>query len=227
MRFLFSISFVLLFSVVAFSQNSPVPSQVESWNEIQFIVPLKQGKDAKEKTIDKVTATFNGVTRIGRRSVDFLDNRVGAALDFRVNHFFTVNTATFYRRDEFVKNVYHYETRLIAGGTLSDTFHKLTLRSRTAYEHRFRNSRADLNVFRQRFQAIYPLKYHGKELFSPFVTEEGFYDLRAKNWFRNEFYVGVSRHLNPQTTLDIAFIHNDTRPVNVNGLNLVLKIRLK
>ena len=47
------------------------------------------------------------------------------------------------------------------------------------------------------------------------------------SYINDEFFIGITRRLNKQTTLDIAYIRNDTRPTNVNGLNLVLKIRLR
>lgn len=227
MRLLFSVFFVLLFTFTTFSQTTRLPTEFESWNEVQLIAPLRQGKDAKGKNIDKITATFNSVFRLGRKDIDFLDNRVGAALDFRVNRYFSLTAATLYRWDENVKNVRRYETRFDTGGSFSETFRKFTFRARSLYEHRFRNSRADLNAYRQRIQANRPIKYQGKELFTPFISEEGYYDLRTKKWFRNEFYIGITRKLNKKVSLDIAFVHTDTRPTNVNALNLVLKYKLK
>ena len=227
MRLFIIISMILVFAGYTFPQTAPLPSAFQSWNEVQLIVPLKQGIDAKGKSIDKVTATFFGTFRIGRSSFDFLDNRVGTLLDFRLYRHFSLTTGTLYRRDELVKNAPHYETRVLGGGTFFDTRHNFTFRDRNLYEHRFRNSRADLNVYRQRIQAIYSVKRGGKELFAPFIIDEGFYDLKLKTWFRNEFYAGITRKFTKQTSLDIAYIRNDTRPTNVNGLSLILKIKLR
>ncbi|MDQ2746905.1 MAG: DUF2490 domain-containing protein [Acidobacteriota bacterium] len=227
MRSFIIISIVLIFAAAVYPQTAHIPSEFESWNEVQLIAPVKHGKDAKGKTIEKLTVTFNGVSRIGRSSFDFLDDRVGAALDYRVNRHFSLTTATLYRREELVKKSPHFETRIFGGGTVFATKHNFTVRDRNAYEHRFRNSRADLNVYRQKIQASYSFKRNGKELFAPFVADEGFYNLKLKTWFRNEFYAGITRKLSKQTSLDIAYIRTDTRPVNVNGLNLILKIKLR
>ncbi|MGI8786583.1 MAG: DUF2490 domain-containing protein [Pyrinomonadaceae bacterium] len=221
------IAVIFLSSTAAFAQSAPLPSEFQSWNELQLILPLARGKDVKGKTIDKITATFNGTLRIGRNNLDFLDNRLGATIDFRVNRHLSLTTATLYRKDKLVKNVRRYETRFNVGGTFSETLHNFTFRDRNLYEHRFRNSRSDLNVYRQRFQASYSWKRNKKEIFAPFISEEGFYDLKLNTWFRNEFYAGISHRLNRKTAIDIAYVRTDTRPVNVNGLNVILKIKLR
>ncbi len=227
MRLLFVLPIIFLYSAVAFPQTAPLPSGFQSWNEVQMILPLVRGKDAKGKTIDKLTATFNGILRIGRSNLDFLDNRTGVAIDFRVNRHLILLTNVLYRKDELVPNVRRFETRLDVGATVFKTWRDFSFRDRNMFEHRFRNGRIDTNLYRQRIQVSHPLKYNKKEIFSPFISEEGYYDLQAKTWIRNEFYAGITRRLNKQITIDIAYLRSDTRPVNVNGISLNLKIRLR
>jgi hypothetical protein len=218
---------VFLFSNTAFSQTSPLPSQFQSWNEVQLILPLVSAKDAKGKSFDKITATFNGVLRIGRRNLDFLDNRAGTTVDFRVNRHLSLLTGILYRKDELVKNRRRYETRLNVGATFFGAWRGFAFRDRNMFEHRFRNSRNDLDLYRQRVQVSYPLKFKRKEPFSPFISEEGYYDLRLRKWIQNEFFAGVTRKLTHKTSIDLAYIHLDAQPVNVNGISIGLKIRLR
>jgi hypothetical protein len=194
---------------------------------VQLIVPLKRGKDAKGKSIDKITATFSGILRIGRSNWDFLDNRYGVTLDFRVNKFLTLMTSSLYRKDELVKNRRRYETRLDFGFVLSKTWKKLTFRDRNLYEHRFRNSRADLNLYRNRFVVSYPVRHKDKELFSPFISNEGYFEFKTKKWLQNEFFAGISRKLTSRITLDLAYVRNELAPINVNGFSTSLKIKLR
>lgn len=227
MRLFIILSIIFLVSTAARSQTAPLPSEYQSWNEVQIILPLVRGKDAKGKTIDKVTATFNGILRIGRSNLDFLDNRTGVAMDFRVNRHLAFLTNILYRKDELVPNVRRFETRLDVGATFFKTWRGITFRDRNMFEHRFRNGRADLNLYRQRFQVSHPIKFEKKEIFSPFISEEGYYDLQAKTWIQNEFYAGITRRLNKRASIDIAYIRNDSRPTNVNGISLNLKIKLR
>jgi Protein of unknown function (DUF2490) len=215
-----------LFSQTVFSQT-PLESKFQSWNEIQLILPVLRGKDSKGKSFDRVTATFGGILRIGRKNLDFIDNRISTALDFRVNKYFSLLTSVLYRKDELTKNRRNYETRLDFGFTVAKTLKNFTFKDRNEYEHRFRNSRADTNLYRNRLQVSYPIKYKKKELFSPFISEEGYYDLKTKIWVQNEFFAGITRKLTPKISLDLAYIRVDGRPVNVNGFSLGLKIKLR
>ena len=215
-------------SATAALSQTPQPGSVfQSWNEVQLIVPVVRSKDAKGKTVNRVTATFNGIFRLGRKDVDLVDRRMGVMFDFRVNKYLSVITGALYRKDEIVKNAPHTETRLDFGAILSKTWHDFLFRDRNMYEHRFRNGRSDTNLYRQRIQISHPVKHAGKVLFSPFISEEGYYDLGARSWVQNEFYAGISRSINRMTSIDIAYLHNASKPANVNGLSLNLKITLK
>jgi hypothetical protein len=226
-KFLAPIVFsLLLFSQTSFSQTS-LPSEFQSWNEVQLILPLVRGKDARKKTIDKLTATFTGNLRIGRKNLDFLDNRISATLDFRVNKYFGLMTSILYRKDELIKNRRSYETRLDVGFVVSKTWKNFTFKNRNMFEHRFRNSRVDANLYRNRIIVSYPIRIREKEIFSPFISEEGYFELKLKKWVQNEFFAGISRKLSPKITLDLAYIRNDALPVNVNGFATSLKIKLR
>ncbi|MBS1793780.1 MAG: DUF2490 domain-containing protein [Acidobacteria bacterium] len=218
---------LLLCQKPAFTQTAPLESKFQSWNEIQLILPLVRGKDKKGKAFDRITATFGGIVRIGRENLDLIDNRISTTLDFRVNKYFSLMTSVLYRKDELVKNRHNYETRVDFGFVVSKTVRKMSFKDRNEYEHRFRNSRLDTNLYRNRLQVSYPLTYKKKELFSPFISEEGYFDLKTHKWVQNEFFAGISRKLTSKITLELAYIRNDSAPVNVNGFSTNLKIRLR
>lgn len=227
MRILILFSIVLLHFRGAAAQTAPLASEFQSWNEIQLVLPLAAGKDAKGASYDRTTLVLNGIARFGRNDLDFIDSRAGASIDFRVNKLLTLTTNFLYRRDEVVKNVRRYETRLGGGAVLSKTFGGVSVRNRSLFEHQFRHGRSDTNLYRNRTQINRPLKYKNKEIFTPFVSEEGYYDFVLKRWSRNEFYAGITRKINPKIAVDIAYIRLDTQPINVNGLSLTLRVRLK
>lgn len=222
-------AFFLILTFVNFvaGQTSAPKSVFQSWNETQLILPLIRSKDAKGKSFDRLTATFSGISRIGRKDFDFLDDRVGLTLDLRVNKYLSLFGGSLYRRDEIVENVKRYETRLMTGAIVSKVWHEFSFRDRNMFEHRFRNGRGDTDLYRQRIQISHPLRWEKKELFSPFISEEGYYEITSRQWVQNEFYAGITRRINSKTTLDIAYLRNDSKPVNVNGLSLNLKIRLR
>jgi len=225
-RFLIVILTSFCFPFAVFSQTSASAPVFQSWNEVQLIVPLVRSKDDKGKSINRVTATFSGILRLGRTN-DAVDRRTSVTFDFRVNRYLSLVSGVLYRKDELVKNSPHTETRLDAGAVLSATWHNFSIRDRNLFEHRFRNSRADTNLYRQRVQISHPLKHNGKTLFSPFISEEGYYDIGAGAWVQNEFYAGITRSISKKTAVDIAYVRNDSKPANVNGLSLTLKITLR
>ncbi len=143
---------LFLFANTAFPQTSALSSDFQSWNEVQLILLLVSAKDAKGNSFDKVTATLNGVLRIGRRNFDFLDNRIGTTVDFRVNRHLSLLTGFLYRKDELVKNRRRYETRFSVGATFFGAWRGFAFRDRNMFEHRFRNSRNDPDLYRQRVQ---------------------------------------------------------------------------
>jgi hypothetical protein len=212
---------------VTFAQTPPLNSEFQSWNEIQLILPVLKGKDSRKKSFDKITFTFTGNLRIGRRNFDLLDNRIATSIDFRVNKLVSLMTGVLYRKDELTINRQRFETRLSGGVVFSKSWKGFTFRNRNMFEHRFRNSRNDTNLYRNRIQLSYPLKFKNKELFTPFISEEGYLDLLSHNWVQNEFYAGLSRKINPRTSIDLAYLRNDSQPVNVNGFSFSLKIRLR
>ena len=136
-------------------------------------------------------------------------------------------TSALYRKDELVVNRRNYETRLDFGFVVSKTLKKIAFKDRNMYEHRFRNSRSDTNLYRNRLHISYPIKYGEKELFSPFISEEGYLDLKTKKWTQNEFFAGITRKITPKISLDLAYIRFDGNPVNVNGFSTSLRIKLR
>ena len=221
------ILFILFLGLPAFAQTS-VKSEFQEWNEIQIIYPLLQGKDKKGKTVDRITATFSGIFRLGQKNLsEFVDNRAGLTLDFRVNKFVHLYGIYQYKNDEALPGPRFYEQRLSAALGLERTWKKFTFKERNMYERSFRVNRTDSNRYRQRFQASYSITKNKKELFAPYVSEEGYWDLDAHNWPRNEFYLGISKKFSKHFSADFYYIRLDVLPVNANGIGTTLKFKIK
>jgi hypothetical protein len=213
---------LLVAPLTVFSQGRP--SVFQSWNEVQLIVPVSRSTDSEGRSVNKITALFLGVARFGRD--DVTDARAGFELHFRANKHITFVTGALYRGDEVVENTRRYETRLDVGATFSANWKQVSFRDRNFYEYRVRSGRNDISVYRNRLQVSVPVKHNDKILFSPFLSEEIFFDLSSGSYNSNELFLGVTRRLSSQTELDIAYIRNHTSPANVNGLSLNLKITL-
>lgn len=222
--------FLLLIFIFAFFSYTPaqnLETKFQSWNELQLSLPIKTEKDSKGKSYDRIVVIITGNLRVGRISFDLVDSRIGLALEYRINKYVQLMTGATYRKDEITKNAARYETRYDAAITFSKTWKEVTFRNRNMYEHRFRNSRTDTNLYRNRTQISFPLKSKKKEIFSPYISEEGYLDLSSKKWVTNEFFAGINRKINKRTAIELAFVHSDSKPYNVSGLHFGLKIKLK
>jgi len=201
------------------------PSVFQSWNEVQLIVPIARDVGSDGNSVNRVTSIFSGIARVGRG--ELVDGRLGLELDFRGNKYVTLVTSILERTDEAVDNHQHSEIRIAGGATFTFNVKNFSIRDRNLYERRARAGRSDISVYRQRLQISHPLRYKGKTIFSPFLSEECFYDMSVGSFNNNELFLGVTRTLRNGTDLDIAYIRNDTNPANVNGLSLALKITLR
>jgi hypothetical protein len=221
--------FILFLGVPVLAQTSTsARSEFQEWNEVQIIYPLLQGKDKKGKTIDRITATFSGIVRFGQKNLsEFVDSRAGLTLDFRANKFVHLYTGYQYRTDEGLPNTRGYEQRFNTALGLEKTWKKFSFKERNMYEHSFRVNRTDSNRYRQRLQFSYSLTKDKKELFAPYVSEEGYWDLDAHNWVRNEFYVGITKKFTKHFSADFYYIRLDILPVNANGIGTTLKFKIK
>jgi hypothetical protein len=229
MKIIFSLIFLILLGFSAFAQSpSSARTEFQEWNEVQLIYPLKQEKNKKGKTFDRVTATFSGIFRFGQRNLSqIVDSRAGLTLDFRVNKFVHAYAGYQYKTDENLPNTRSFEQRLSFALGLEKTWQKFTFKERNMYERSFRVHRTDSNRYRQRFQVSYSITKKDKELFAPYISEEGYWDLDARTWVRNEFYAGITKKFTKKISMDFYYIKLDVLPVNAHGVGTTLKIRLK
>lgn len=207
-----------------YAQGPSTGGVFQSWNELQVIVPLIRTKGTDGKKVDRLFATFSGTMRFGRRPVEDVDDRAGAMFEVRIRKYLYLVSGVTVRRDEIVNNVPRSETRLDLGATFVKSLDGFNVKDRNLFERRFRSGRSNTSFYRNRLQVAHPVRREGKVLFTPFISNEVYYDLTEGRWAQNEFFAGVSRALSRKVSLDIAYLRNNTKPVNANGIGLALRI---
>jgi hypothetical protein len=218
-----------LFSAVNFFSQSPPVEDIQLWNETTLTVPLYKTKDAKGKETDRVSFFVNGVLRVGDNIKRPVDERVGFGFDFKANHYLGFTTAYLYAASQPVRGRREYETRLRFAVNLEKKFKKFTLRDRNLVEYRLRNGRPNSTRYRNRFQFSYPILRNGKEFFTPYASDEVFYDFLPKQWTRNEVTGGISKKINNNLTTEFFYTLRNNRGstlkyVNIFGVNLKFRI---
>ncbi len=222
-----TILFLCLLFLFGENTHGQTKSDGQFWATADFTVGLKKGKDQKGKSFDKIALLFSGIDRFGDTVSRPVDQRLGVFLDFRVNKFLTITPGYLYQKAAPLRTNKNFETRLSIAATLNKRKGDFNFRTRQQLEHKFRHNRADNQNYRPLFQVNYFVKRDKKELFSPFVSEEGYYDSLSKTWVRNEFRVGVARTLNKNISADFYYIRVNTKPLRVNGFGIAIKVKLR
>ena len=199
-------------------RRAPAPQDdTQIWSEVQITVPLK-------KTIDLV---MSGQLRLGRNVRDFIDERGGMALVFRVNKYLALSPGYLHIATQPTPDRKAFENRLNFAATVQVPLGKFLISDRNLFERRFR---APVNSTRYRNRLIIsrPLKLNGTDL-SLFLADEVFYDWSVNAWVRNRFQVGVTKRINKTLTTDFYYMRqNDgrSRPGDLHIIGSVFRVRL-
>jgi len=199
--------------------QSPVPkSDTQSWNDIQFTIPLTK----------KTEFVLIGTLRIGDNITKPVDERWGMRFNYALNKYVTLQTSYFHRDARPPNGRHEREERGTVGANLRVPLGKFTFNSRNWFERRWREPQIDAWRYRNRLQLEHPFKI-GKTKFVWVVNDEVFYDWSLHDWVRNRFAVGVNHTFNKHFTLDTYVMRqNDgrARPGDVNVVGTTWRIRL-
>lgn len=228
-KILFSLFAVIIcFNHANFSQTPP-ERDFQSWNDIQISFPLIKTKDKNGKEVERLSFFVSGTLRFGQNISRFADERSGAGFDIFVNKYVSLSPSYLYRAGQPFAGRKEYEHRLRFDVNLEKKWSSFSIRDRNRVEYRIRNSRSDSARYRNRIQLRIPVKRDGKEIFTPFIGTEPFYDFEAKQWTRNEFSPGISRKFSSNASGDFYYMlqtnrGNAFKTVNIVGVSLKFKV---
>jgi hypothetical protein len=228
-KFLIFAAFLLSANFCAFAQTDPPEDDVQFWNETTVSAPLLKKKDENGKDVEKIGVFVFGNLRVGRNVSRPVDERIGAGLDFYVNKYLTFSPSYLYSAAQPYKGRKEFEHRVRFDLTAGKSWSKFSIKDRNRVEYRIRHSRSDSVRYRNRITLSVPVKKDDKEIFTPFVADEVYYDFSEKEWSRNEFSAGISKKFNKNYSADFFYLlRNNTgnvlKRINVFGVNLKIKI---
>lgn len=220
---------ILLSSSLTFAQTTvDEDSDIVGWTDASLNIPLVKG-DEDGKKVDKLTATFNAGFRYGRNLKRPIDQRVGVNLTYRINKYFSVGSGYLYHRFRPNESPRQYEHRVLFYLLAEKQFKRVTLKNRALTTYLIKHSNPDTVVYRNRVQANFPIKKNNKEVVTPFIADEPFYNFRIKKWFRNDIYAGVSKQFTPKFGADFFYVHqrfNTGLPRQTNGFGISLRYKV-
>lgn len=204
-------------------------SDFQVWNETVLSFPVIKTKDVAGKESDKLSILAIGVIRLGQNRLFPVDGRVGAGFDLKLNKYWSITPTYVYRRAEPLRGIKEFEHRIRFDVTAVKKWKHFSLKDRNRLELRIRHFRGDTVRFRNKVTFAVPITSDGKEIVTPFVADEVYYDFTAKEFTTNEISAGISKKLSKNTSADFFWARRDFRSGQIRHLNAVgvnLKIRI-
>lgn len=219
----------LLFLSAVSTDAQTIDSDFQVWNETTLSFPVIKTTDKNGKSSDKVSLLLFGSLRLGQNRLFPVDGRIGGGFDYRVNKYVSLSPTYVYRRSAPQRNSKEYEQRIRFDATVSNSWKHFGIKDRNRVEYRLRNSNSNSFRYRNKFTFQVPVKHKGKEIFTPFIANEVFYDFSAGRFSQNEASIGFVRKFNPNTSAEFFYLRRDThgghiRFINAIGVNLKIRI---
>jgi hypothetical protein len=227
-RIAVAIAWIAILALGAAAQTVGENSDIVGWSDLTLIVPLKK-RDENGKRVDQWILNVGGVLRMGRNLKRPVDERGLLSLNYRINKNFTVGSGYLYRRFRPTEARRQYEHRLMFFLLSEKKWTNVTFRNRSLTTYLVKHSRPDTVVYRNRAQLNFPIMKKKKEVVTPFVADEPFYDFREKRWFRNDFFLGVSKQFNPKFGADLFYVRQGFNLGSLrqtNGFGISLRYRI-
>jgi len=200
-------------------------ADLQFWNETT--VEFSLYKNEKNKEI------LNGVVITNLRAVDDIstiaDRRIGFAVKYKGIKHVTIQPSYIFRNVRAL-GLSLYEHRVRLDIVPKKSFRSFSLENRSRFEHRIRTSGIrDATFYRNRTKIKIPVRKDDATLFSPFVSNDTYFDLRRTRVHRNDSVVGISKKFTKHFTTDVFFqyrknFHSVVEHINIIGVNLKFKI---
>ena len=212
---------ILLVSFCVSAQTDNDDTQF--WNETTIEFPFDRGNK-------KVSGVIIGNLRVTDNITDLSDKRLGFAVKYVANKYVTVQPSYVFRL-QTSSGPNRYEHRLRLDITPKKSFDNWSIENRSRFEHRIKTAdRKDETYYRNRTKVGIPVKKGDKTLFTPFVSNDTYFDLRNTRVHRNDTVGGISRKFSDTFTADFfyQYRHNfqsSTKHINIIGVNFKFKIK--
>jgi hypothetical protein len=212
------------------AQTSPPDTDFQVWHETTFILPVLKAKDAKGKEFDRLSLLFIGSLRLGQNRLAPVDERVGGGFDLVLNKHWNVTPTYLYIAGQPARGRKEFEHRLRFEASYNHKFKHFAIKDRNRVEYRVRNSRSDSVRYRNKFTLSVPWNRDGKEVITPYVADEPYYDFTANQWSRNDLSFGFTKKISDKLSGDFFYNWRHNRsgaPGDIHAVGFNLKVKLK
>jgi len=212
---------IILLAGATFAQTDNDDTQF--WNETTIEFPF----DRDNKNVSGVVI---GNLRVTDDISDLSDKRIGFAVKYKAHKLVTIQPSYLFRLQTSSGPI-RYEHRLRLDITPKKSFNNFSIENRSRFEHRIKTAnRKDETYYRNRTKVGIPVKKEGKTLFTPFVSNDTYFDLRNTRIHRNDSVGGISKTFSDTFTTDFFYqyrrnLQSSTKHINIIGVNFKFKIK--
>lgn len=210
-----------LYVGTAVGQAAPDRTDFQVWTETTLVIPVIKETDANQKTSTKLSVFTFGTLRFGRNVSAAVDERIGAGFNWHIRKGVTYSSAYLYKFTEPVRGNRSYEHTIRFDLSLEKKWKNFSLKDRNRIEYRIRNNKPDSTRYRNKITAKFPVRRDGKEIFSPFIATEPFFDFTGSQFSSNEFSAGISKKWTKSFSTDIYYLNKVNRSGTPKYINAV------
>lgn len=200
------------------------------WNETTVYFKSIKKKDENGKDLKFISPFVLGTLRYGQNVEGLATKRIGVGFDIQLNKYFKLTPSYYYIYDQPSRNTKAIEHRPRIDLTAEKKWNKFSLSNRNRFEFRIRNNRSDSVRYRNKTTLKIPINNKdGKEIITPFVADEPYYDFQRKEWSRNEFSVGLGKKINNKFSAEFFYLLQNNKGSaikTVNAIGVNFKINL-
>ncbi len=230
MKFSIFIFFICVFAPSFSNIAQTVPKEdTHIRSDVSLTFPIIKSTDKKGKEFDRLTFSITGTLRFFDNASRLADERIGFGFNYRLNKNISFQSEYFYRATQPVRNRRDFESRVRFAATFENKWKKFSLADRNMLEYRNRNFRPNSFRYRNRLRFNYPILKENKEVITPFVSTEPFYDFQINKFSKNEFFAGFSKKFNKILTAEFYYllVNDRSNPKIVNGFGVNFKFRIE
>ncbi len=219
-KYLIFLTTLLLFSSFTIAQTDDDDTQF--WNETTLEFPLD--RDNK-----KLSGILIGNLRVVDDISDPSDRRIGFAVKYKARKNLTIQPSYIFR-NQGRSGPDRYEHRFRLDITPKKSFKNFSVENRSRFEHRLKTGgRDDDTFYRNRTKFKIPVKDDDKTLFTPFVSNDTYFDLQNPRVHRNDTVGGISKKFTKNFTTVFFYqyrrnFQSSTKHINVIGVNFKFKV---
>ena len=221
----------LIFPIAAFAQER---SDFQIWNDTQLSIPLVTERVVKTpntdgKEVERLSFFISGILRSGDDSSRIYDKRVSAGFVYRLNRFLSFSPGYVYRETVPRPGRKTIEQRIQMAATVEKSWSRFSLADRNQLEYRLRTPQADDLRFKNRLRLNVPLRRDKKEIVTPFVSNEVFYNFQLEKLQRDELFIGAGKKFTDYFSGELfyLFVADRSNPKFVNGFGVNLRFKAK